>query len=75
MRGSSARLERLPHKQEVAGSNPASAPTLRGVFSLQELMDSHFVADPAADRCDRCGLTALEIKATGTLKCPGAPPG
>ena len=27
MRGSSVRLERLAHNQEVAGSNPASAPT------------------------------------------------
>ena len=35
MRGSSARSERLPHKQEVAGSNPASALTPGvGVFTL-----------------------------------------
>ena len=31
MRGSSARSERLAHNQEVAGSNPASAPTFAGL--------------------------------------------
>ena len=35
MRGSSARSERLPHKQEVAGSNPASAPSLDFVSGLR----------------------------------------